>query len=64
MPGFAFWGLFLVFGVIVVLYTVWMFVVEAREARGPREARPPREAEAGNGRERGGDGPAPPGGHP
>ena len=26
--GFIFWGLFLVFGVIVVAYATWMFWVE------------------------------------
>ncbi len=31
MPGFAFWGLFLIFGLIVVGYLVWMFWVERRE---------------------------------
>jgi cbb3-type cytochrome oxidase subunit 3 len=31
MPGFPFWGLFLVFGLIVVAYVVWMFWVERRE---------------------------------
>jgi len=24
MPGFVFWGLFLVFGLIVVAYLIWM----------------------------------------
>ena len=28
MPGFAFWGLFLVFGLILVLYGAWMWWVE------------------------------------
>ena len=31
MPGFAFWGLFFVFGLIVVGYLAWMFWVERRE---------------------------------
>lgn len=33
MPGFAFWGLFLIFGLIVVLYLAWMVWVERREER-------------------------------
>jgi hypothetical protein len=31
MPGFTFWGLFLVFGVIVALYGLWMWWVERGE---------------------------------
>jgi len=31
MPGFAFWGLFLCFGLIVVAYVVWMFWIERDE---------------------------------
>jgi len=31
MPGFAFWGVFLVFGLIVIGYVVWMFWVERQE---------------------------------
>ena len=27
-PGFIFWGLFAVFGVIVVLYIAWMYWTE------------------------------------
>ena len=34
MLPFAFWGLFLCFGVIVVFYLIWMFATEARERRG------------------------------
>jgi hypothetical protein len=30
MPGFVFWGLFLVFGAIVVAYLVWMIRTERR----------------------------------
>ena len=30
-PGFVFWGLFLVFGLIVVLYFFWMKSVEREE---------------------------------
>ena len=30
-PGFIFWGLFLVFGMVVVAYVVWMLWVERRE---------------------------------
>jgi len=30
--GFIFWGLFGVFGLIVVLYLIWMWRVEGREA--------------------------------
>lgn len=30
-PGFVFWGLFLIFGLIVVLYALWMWRVERRE---------------------------------
>ena len=26
--GFIFWGLFLIFGILVVLYVVWMYWVE------------------------------------
>ena len=26
--GFIFWGLFLIFGILVVLYVTWMFWVE------------------------------------
>jgi cbb3-type cytochrome oxidase subunit 3 len=32
MPGFAFWGLFLVFGLILVAYLIWMWWVERGEA--------------------------------
>lgn len=28
MPGFVFWGLFAVFGVIVAAYVVWLIWVE------------------------------------
>lgn len=28
MPGFAFWGLFVVFGLIVLAYVLWMKWVE------------------------------------
>ena len=28
MPGFVFWGLFAVFGAIVVAYVIWMHWVE------------------------------------
>lgn len=36
MPGFAFWGLFLIFGLILVAYTVWMFWVERSDpSEGP-----------------------------
>ena len=28
MPGFIFWGLFLVFGLIIVAYIIWMIRVE------------------------------------
>lgn len=28
MPGFAFWGLFVVFGLIVFAYVLWMKWVE------------------------------------
>jgi hypothetical protein len=31
MPGFAFWGLFVVFGLIVVLYALWMWWAERRD---------------------------------
>lgn len=31
MPGFVFWGLFLVFGIVVVAYVVWMLWVERDE---------------------------------
>ncbi len=31
MPGFAFWGLFVVFGLIVVLYAIWMWWVERKD---------------------------------
>lgn len=31
MPGFAFWGLFLIFGLILVAYVVWMYWVERGE---------------------------------
>lgn len=27
-PGFAFWGLFIAFGVIVAAYVIWMWWVE------------------------------------
>ena len=30
--GFIFWGLFAVFAVIVALYLLWMWGLEAREA--------------------------------
>ncbi len=30
-PGFVFWGLFAVFGVITVLYYVWMKAEERKE---------------------------------
>ena len=30
-PGFIFWGLFLVFGVVVAGYAAWMLWQEARE---------------------------------
>jgi len=33
--GFVFWGLYLVFGIILVLYLLWMRRVERRE-RGER----------------------------
>ncbi len=26
--GFIFWGLFLIFGILVVLYVIWMYWVE------------------------------------
>ena len=29
-PGFVFWGLFAVFGVIVLAYLIWMFRTERR----------------------------------
>ena len=29
-PGFVFWGLFAVFGVLVLGYVVWMFWTERR----------------------------------
>lgn len=29
-PGFVFWGLFLVFGLLVVAYVIWMWWVERR----------------------------------
>jgi phage shock protein PspC (stress-responsive transcriptional regulator) len=29
-PGFVFWGLFLVFGVMVLAYVLWMLWVERR----------------------------------
>jgi phage shock protein PspC (stress-responsive transcriptional regulator) len=32
--GFVFWGLFAVFGVVVVAYVAWMVVIERREGRG------------------------------
>jgi hypothetical protein len=28
MPGFVFWGLFLVFGLIVIAYLIWMIRAE------------------------------------
>ncbi len=31
MPGFIFWGLFAVFGLIVVAYVAWMLWVERRD---------------------------------
>jgi cbb3-type cytochrome oxidase subunit 3 len=31
MPGFAFWGLFAVFGLIVVGYVTWMWWLERQE---------------------------------
>ena len=31
MPGFVFWGLFVVFGLIVLAYVIWMLWVEGRE---------------------------------
>ncbi len=30
-PGFVFWGLFLVFGIIVVLYYFWMKKADKKE---------------------------------
>jgi phage shock protein PspC (stress-responsive transcriptional regulator) len=30
-PGFVFWGLFVVFGAVVVAYVVWMLWIERRE---------------------------------
>ena len=46
--GFVFWGVFLVFFLVVVAYVVWMLRIEAREARDrhgesdePRGGRPP-----------------------
>lgn len=29
-PGFVFWGLFVVFGALVVAYVLWMLWVERR----------------------------------
>lgn len=29
--GFIFWGLFVVFGAVIALYVVWMYLVERRE---------------------------------
>lgn len=37
--GFVFWGLFLVFGVLVALYAVWMVREERREGRGGPDPR-------------------------
>lgn len=38
--GFIFWGLFLVFGVIVIAYVLWMGWVEKGDGQGPdREGR-------------------------
>ncbi len=31
MPGFVFWGLFVVFGLVVLAYVIWMLWVEGRE---------------------------------
>lgn len=28
--GFIFWGLFLVFGAVIVLYVIWIYLVEQR----------------------------------
>lgn len=28
MPGFVFWGLFLVFGALILAYLIWMIRVE------------------------------------
>ena len=43
--GFIFWGLFLVFGFIVVGYLVWMLWAEGREASSVRvKAQPDEEA--------------------
>jgi cbb3-type cytochrome oxidase subunit 3 len=42
--GFIFWGLFLVFGLIVVGYLIWMFRLERREG-GPVARQNPREQE-------------------
>jgi phage shock protein PspC (stress-responsive transcriptional regulator) len=30
MPGFVFWGLFVVFGGIVAAYVVWMILTERK----------------------------------
>ncbi len=35
MPGFAFWGLFLVFGLILVGYVSWMYWIERRPGEDP-----------------------------
>lgn len=32
MPGFTFWGLFVVCGLIVVAYAVWMYAAERRDS--------------------------------
>ena len=43
--GFIFWGLFLVFGFIVVGYLVWMLWTEGREASStPIQAQPDEDA--------------------
>lgn len=43
--GFVFWGLFLVFGFIVVAYLVWMLWAEGREgSSAPVPAQPDEEA--------------------
>ena len=33
MPGFAFWGLFLVLGLVAVGYVLWMVAAERAERR-------------------------------
>ena len=41
--GFIFWGLFLVFGVIVAAYAFWMRWVERKDDSDPRDHRNVRE---------------------